>query len=202
MAGAATTVPGGAKAWRIACCERAAAASGAVLWFLHADSAVPEDALGAIEEALQDARVAGGCLRLRFPRTDWIYRVSDSLGNAAVDAFGITLGDHGFFCRRVAFVHAGGFPDVPLMEDAEFYQALRQVGRTRQLACEIVTSPRRYEELGLYRTTAMYVLILALYCARAPLPWLAKLHSRFLASARTPRAATLLTSLYEESVRA
>lgn len=85
----------------------AAVARGAVLWFLHADLSVPIDAVKAIEHALADPRLVGGCFRLRFPPRDLIYRVSDSLGNIGVAVFGFALGDHGIFCRRADFVHVG-----------------------------------------------------------------------------------------------
>ncbi len=180
----------------------AAASSGDVLWFLHADSRLPRDAVKQMQHALADSRLAGGCFRLRFPRRRLIYRVSDSLGNLGVDLFRIALGDHGFFCRREAFERAGGYPEVALMEDAEFYRALRRIGRTRQLRGEIETSPRRYEELGPYRTTAMYAFILALYFARIPLHQLARIHSRFLAGRRSTGAAPSYPPFHEQSVPA
>lgn len=142
----------------------AAAARGGVLWFLHVDSELPCEPLAAMRSALDDAGTVGGCFRLRFPRREWVYRVSDSVGNVAVDWFRIALGDHGIFCRRAVFERAGGYPDVPLMEDADLYRALRrQGGRMHQLPAFIVSSPRRYEQLGPVRTTAYYLLILALY---------------------------------------
>ena len=145
----------------------AAVAGGQILWFLHADSLVPPDPLGAITRALADPEVAGGCFRLRFPRRAWIYRVSDRLGNVAVDLFRIALGDHGIFCRQAAFAQVGGYPDIPLMEDAELYRRLRRGGgRMRQLPAYIVSSPRRYEQFGPVRTTAFYLVILLLYLAK------------------------------------
>lgn len=174
----------------------AAISHGDVLWFLHADSRVPEDAIVQIEEALREPLLAGGCFALRFPRPELIYRVTDSLGNCAVDLFRIALGDHGFFCRRAAFERVGGYPEVPLMEDAEFYRALGRSGRTRQLRARIETSSRRYEEFGPYRTTAIYLLILALYLVRLPLPLLAHLHEYFFSRALAP------VLLHEEIARA
>ncbi len=146
----------------------AAVARGDVLWFLHADSRVPREALPAMTDALADPGVAGGCFRLRFPRQNWVYRVSDSLGNIAVDVFRIALGDHGIFCRNAAFRAVGGYPDVPLMEDADFYRTLRRrSGRMRQVPAFIVSSPRRYEQFGPVRTTIFYLVILAFYLADA-----------------------------------
>lgn len=147
----------------------AAVASGQILWFVHADSLVPADSPDRIAQALADPRVVGGCFRLRFPRRQWIYRISDCLGNLAVDLFQIALGDHGIFCRRADFSRVGGYPDVPLMEDAELYRRLRRDGgRMRQLPAYVVSSPRRYEQFGPLRTTATYLVILLLYLAKVP----------------------------------
>ena len=146
----------------------AAVARGEVLWFLHADSCVPHEPLRVIADALAGPGIAGGCFRLCFPKRNWVYRVSDSLGNVAVDIFRIALGDHGIFCRRAAFRAVGGYPDVPLMEDADFYRMLRRrCGRMRQVPAFIVSSPRRYEQFGPVRTTVHYLVILALYLADA-----------------------------------
>lgn len=146
----------------------AAVASGEIFWFLHADSLVPADPLGSIARVLDDPGIVGGCFRLKFPRREWVYRISDRLGNMAVDLFQIALGDHGIFCRREAFVRVGSYPEVPLMEDAELYRRLRRVGRMRQLSEHIVSSPRRYEQLGPVRTTVVYLFILILYLAKVP----------------------------------
>src|SRR5436190_1390668 len=126
-------------------------ATGDVLWFLHADLRVPPNAIQQIEAALVDDRVAGGCFRLRYPRREWIYRISDSIGNLGVDLFGFALGDHGIFCRRSAFFRVLGYPIVPILEDAEVYRRLRAVGRMKQLREEIVSDPRTFETGGRYR---------------------------------------------------
>src|ERR1051326_2950204 len=138
---------------------------GEVLWFLHADSTVPPNSAAQIRAALSDPRNAGGCFRLRYPRREWIYRVSDSLGNLGVKVFGFALGDHGIFCRRSAFVRVGGYPLVPILEDGELYLRLWAVGGMKQLHDEIVSDPRTFERLGRYRTTAVYFLLLFLYVA-------------------------------------
>jgi rSAM/selenodomain-associated transferase 2 len=156
----------------------AAVARGEVLWFLHADAIVPDDALEEIAKILGDDSNLGGCFRLRLPRPEWIYRVSDSLGNIGVHIFGFALGDHGIFCRRQAFLGIGGFPEIPLMEDAECYRALRRKGRMTQLRSFIMGSPRRYEQLGPYRTTFYYVLILGLYVTGAGMSTLTSVYRR------------------------
>jgi rSAM/selenodomain-associated transferase 2 len=153
-------------------------ASGDVLWFVHADCRVPENSLSEITRVLAHAGTVGGCFRIRFPRQELIYRVSDAGGNIAVGVFGRCYGDHGIFCRREDFFAVGGYPDLPLLEDAEFYRLLRQRGRTQQLAAKIVPSPRRYEEIGPYRLTAAYLLLSALYILHVPIPVLARIYVR------------------------
>ncbi len=154
----------------------AEAASGEILWFVHADSELPAGAWRAMQKVLRQEWVAGGCFRIRFPRPEWIYRVGDSLGNLGVKVFDFALGDHGIFCRRSAFFAAGKYPDVPILEDAELYRRLRNEGMMRQLRPEIVTSPRTFEACGRYRTTALYFTILALYVAGVSIPRLNRLY--------------------------
>jgi rSAM/selenodomain-associated transferase 2 len=161
----------------------AAVACGDVLWFLHVDLQVSRGSLADIEDALADQSVVGGCFRLRFPERQRIYRISDSLGNVAVEVFGFALGDHGIFCRHEVFNQLGGYPDVPLLEDAEIYRALRSRGRMLQLRDEILCSPRAYLKHGPYRTTAVYFLILALYVAGVPINRLNRIYRWFRGSA-------------------
>jgi rSAM/selenodomain-associated transferase 2 len=160
-------------------------ARGEVLWFLHADLKVPPRAVERIRAALSNPRNAGGCFRLRYPRREWIYRVSDSLGNFGVNVFGFALGDHGIFCRRSAFRQVGGYPIVPILEDAELCIRLRTVGCMTQLSEEIVSDPRTFERTGRYRTTGVYFLILVLYVLGVPIARLNKIYRRF--SAAYPR---------------
>jgi rSAM/selenodomain-associated transferase 2 len=154
-------------------------ACGEVLWFLHADLEAPSSAVEEIRRALANPRRVGGCFRLRFPRLELIYRVSDSLGNIGVNLFGFALGDHGIFCRRSAFREAGGYPEVPILEDAEIYRRLRRGGRMVQLRDEIVSNPRAFEAHGRYRTTAVYFAILALYVLGVPIRCLNEIYRRF-----------------------
>jgi rSAM/selenodomain-associated transferase 2 len=153
-------------------------ARGDVFWFLHADSMIPPNALEEIGRILHKSSNVGGCFRLCLPGREWIYRVSDSIGNLGVEVFGFALGDHGIFCWRRAFLRAGGFPEIPLMEDAEFYRSLRRYGGMRQSQMAIVGNQRRYEQLGPYRTTIYYAIILALYLTGARMSTLIAVYRR------------------------
>jgi rSAM/selenodomain-associated transferase 2 len=157
----------------------AAIARGDVLWFLHADLAIPSNSLEQIRTALSHPGVTGGCFRLRFPRREWIYRISDSVGNVGVNVFGFALGDHGIFCRREEFNRVGGYRELPILEDADLYRRLRHRGAMRQLRAKIVSDPRAFEQHGRYRTTCIYFAILALYVLGAPIRFLNRIYRRF-----------------------
>lgn len=151
---------------------------GDVFWFVHADSTITPDAIRAILQALADPKVVGGCFRLRIDSPRWIYRVRDALGNFLVDLTGIALGDRGFFCRRESFFRIAGYPEIAILEDAEFYRALKRVGRVVQLREIIRTSPRRYEALGPAGTMLFYAVVMLLYVARIPIPVLERMVGR------------------------
>jgi hypothetical protein len=154
-------------------------ARGEVLWFLHADLTPSRHSPAEIARILGRPGTAGGCFRLRFPRAELIYRVSDSLGNLGVRVFGFALGDHGIFCRREAFLIVGGYPDVPILEDAELYRRLNRTGVMRQAKQTIVSDPRTFEKWGRCQTTAIYFIILLLYVCGAPIRRLNQIYRRF-----------------------
>jgi rSAM/selenodomain-associated transferase 2 len=141
-------------------------ARGDILWFVHADSHISADSLAMIERTLGNRFTVGGCFRLQIVPSRWVYRVRDAVGNVCVTLFRVALGDRGFFCRREDFFAVGGYPNQPLLEDADFYRKLRRLGRVRQVPLKIQTSARRYEALGPVRTSLFYLLIMTLYLAR------------------------------------
>jgi uncharacterized protein len=87
-------------------------------------------------------------------------------------------GDHGIFCRRNVFVDVGGFPEVPLMEDVEFFRRLSRSGRVTYSDKRIVVSARRYETIGPARLTFAYGFIATLYACGVPLSVLARIYQR------------------------
>ena len=73
------------------------------------------------------------------------------------------------FVRRDAFRAAGGFPDIPLMEDIALARALKRTARPLCLAAKVTTSGRRWEQHGVWRTIVlMWRLRLAYYLGAEP----------------------------------
>jgi len=156
----------------------AAIASGDIFWFLHADTAVPVDCIQQISNVLRNREFVGGYFRIRVPSKRFVYRLSDSFAHYAGLLLRMRFGDHGFFCRSTVFEQIGGFPELPLMEDAEFFRNLRRHGRTAVISSRLISSPRRYEDIGPWRLTLTYGLIALLYFLRVPSPILARIYHK------------------------
>src|SRR5437762_6957738 len=123
------------------------AARGEILWFVHADAELPLECLDEIARIMHDSKVAGGYFRIRLPR-GLVYRLTDSFAHYAGVLLRMRCGDHGIFCRRTVFVDAGGFPNVPLVEDAELFRRSHRRGPVVHRDQRTVTSPRRDQTVG------------------------------------------------------
>ena len=162
-------------------------ASGDVFWFVHADAEVPQKCLNEISRMLNDPTVVGGFFRIRLP-TGPVYRLTDSFAHYAGVLLRMRCGDHGIFCRRNVFLDIGGFPEVPVMEDVEFFRRLRRSGRVMHSDMRILVSARRYETIGRARLTCAYGFIAALYACGMPLSTLARIYKRTCCAVRQGRA--------------
>jgi rSAM/selenodomain-associated transferase 2 len=155
----------------------AAAARGTWLWFLHADSRLPDGWLDAFR-TLDSTPVIGGNFRFRLESGAWQARVIERAVALRVRWFGLPYGDQGIFVRRTVFHEIGGYAAISLMEDVEFIRRLKHRGRVRHLSLEIATSARRWEREGWWRRSALNLTFLALYQLGASPGWLAKRYDR------------------------
>ncbi len=132
----------------------AAAATGEVLLFLHADCWLEPAGMAEIRSTLGSRpEVVGGCFRQILDHAGWVYRGLE-WGNASrVRWPGWIYGDQGLFVRRSVFEALGGFPVLPLMEDLYFSKSLRQAGRLALLGPHLHVSTRRWEQTGPIRQT-------------------------------------------------
>lgn len=142
----------------------AAAATGDALLFLHADTALPDDAYRHIAAALAEPAVVGGSFRVRFAGDDRFARLLAAIAET-LQRIGIVYGDSAIFVRKDAFRSLGGYRDLPIMEDYDFARRLGCAGRTVRLDAEVVTSDRRWRHRGRVRTVTTWAAIQALYSA-------------------------------------
>jgi rSAM/selenodomain-associated transferase 2 len=127
-------------------------ASGEVLLFLHADTRLPQSALNDIAAALSDSRYLGGRFDVELAGAHWMLKVIGALINCRSRATKIATGDQALFVRREVFERMGGFPDIALMEDIAFCRALKRLGGLACLRSRVITSARRWERDGVWRT--------------------------------------------------
>ncbi|MGH9105465.1 MAG: TIGR04283 family arsenosugar biosynthesis glycosyltransferase [Acidimicrobiales bacterium] len=141
----------------------AAATSGPVLWFVHADCYLDPDALGQIRAALADPEVVGGGLSLRFDRRnvglDYLAWASTKRARHLHQVFG----DQAMFVRRDVFETLGGFPELPIMEDLELSRRLARRGRLVVLPATSTASSRRFDEHGTWSMIAFMQALKAGY---------------------------------------
>lgn len=130
----------------------AAQARGEVLWFVHADSRLPEAADQLISAALARSGRCWGRFDLRIDGQPWLLQVVARLINWRSRLTGIATGDQGIFVRRSTFEALGGYADLPLMEDVELCTRLRRLSRPACIAQRLTTSGRRWQQRGVWRT--------------------------------------------------
>lgn len=133
----------------------AAAASGDLLLFLHADTRLPEGADRCIVEGLARSGCAWGRFDVRLSGRHPLLRLIERFMGWRSRLTGIATGDQGIFVARGAFEVVGGFPEIALMEDVALSKRLRRGGRPLCLRETVVTSSRRWEESGIVRTVLL-----------------------------------------------
>jgi rSAM/selenodomain-associated transferase 2 len=161
-----TTAPRGRAAQMNA---GAALARADTLVFLHADSLLPKDAdIHILREMTRTKRVWGR-FDIKIDSPHPIFLIVAIMINFRTRVTGIATGDQAIFVQRAAFQSAGGYPDIPLMEDIALSKALRAKSRPISIADKVVTSARRWHEHGIYRTIfLMWRLRLAYFFGTDP----------------------------------
>jgi len=144
-------------------------AQGDVLWFLHGDSVPPPDAEQLIVQALHHPKRVWGRFDVRLSGNQPLLRMVETFMNWRSCLTGIATGDQGVFIQRAVFNKIGGYPAIPLMEDIALSRALKRISCPACLRQRLVTSSRRWEQNGIFRTiTLMWRLRLAYYFGADP----------------------------------
>ncbi|MBC5993503.1 TIGR04283 family arsenosugar biosynthesis glycosyltransferase [Pontibacter cellulosilyticus] len=141
--------------------QGAQAASGDVLYFLHADTFPPPQFEQSISQAIGQG-VGSGCFRLKFDDMHWFLRLNAWFTRFDLDA--IRFGDQSLFVKKEVFAQAGGFDErLYLLEDQEIISRLRRMAPFKVLSKYVTTSARKYKQVGVYWLQGGYFLIYGLY---------------------------------------
>ncbi|MHC4203554.1 MAG: TIGR04283 family arsenosugar biosynthesis glycosyltransferase [Planctomycetota bacterium] len=148
----------------------AAVARGEILIFLHADTTLPDNGLGKINQALQNNDYVGGAFDLQIDSDRLFLRYISVRASLRSRFNRIPYGDQAIFVRKKYFDHIGGFKDIPLMEDVDL---MRRIKKDRKniiiLPDKVITSARRWESDGaLYTTIRNQILVGLFYLGVSP----------------------------------
>jgi rSAM/selenodomain-associated transferase 2 len=131
----------------------ARSATGSILLFLHADTQLPTGFDRAVRSTLSEPGAVAGAFHLRIDAPGWPMRAIERAVDIRSRLLQMPYGDQGIFVRKQLFHQLGGFPLLPIMDDYEFVRRLRQKGKIRIVHLPAITSGRRWQLLGPWRTT-------------------------------------------------
>jgi rSAM/selenodomain-associated transferase 2 len=132
-------------------------AQGDVLYFLHADTFPPKGFDQVILNAIKNGHETG-CFRMKFDTRNpllqffaWFSRINHILCRG---------GDQSLFIKSSLFKETGGFNETyTIYEDTEFIQRLYRHTRFKVLPYSVLTSARKYDEVGWLRLQFHFAMI-------------------------------------------
>lgn len=138
-------------------------ATGDVLIFLHSDTTLPHNWENLVSTALQQDNAVGGAFTLKTDGHGFKYRVLEKVVKLRNSLLKLTYGDQAIFIKQNVFNKIGGFRSLHLMEDIDCVKRLRAVGEFILLPEQAVTSARRWEKKGFFKTTTRNIIYICLY---------------------------------------
>ena len=138
-------------------------ATGDVLLFLHADTQLPEKFDKLILNSFKQPGIVGGAFELRINSDIPALRLIERLANWRSRSLKTPYGDQAIFILSKFFHQAGGFPNIPILEDFEMIRRLKKKGKITTLSVPVLTSPRRWQNLGILQTTLINQLVIVAY---------------------------------------
>ncbi|HSK47516.1 MAG TPA: hypothetical protein VLA05_05860, partial [Coriobacteriia bacterium] len=152
----------------------AAAATGEILCYLHADTSLPPGFAKAAREALAPSPVVAAAFDFAVDGGGLRAALISTLGTLRWRLSRRPYGDQGLCMPRSVYDALGGFPDQPVMEDWEFAGRLKRYGRIARIPLRAVTSRRVWNTYGLVRPTVVNLAVVGGYRAGVPLAVLSR----------------------------
>jgi len=130
-------------------------AKGSMLVFVHADTRLYGDALQHLEKVVtkvDSEQSVWGYFAVKLSGRHWLLRCVEWMMNRRSRLSHIGTGDQTLFVAAKLFNKVNGFPRVALMEDISICAQLKQHSSPIFLHTPVVTSSRRWESQGVWRT--------------------------------------------------
>ena len=143
---------------------------GDVLLFLHADTLLPKGAILRVCSILKDSKIIGGGFKKcwnwnpELKRTSFLTFISflwQTLDNWIVNILKNIPGDNAIFVRKSFFKELNGFSTMWICEDLDIMRRMKRYGKKRiiYIPSAVITSTRRFEKYGFFRTVFVWFLI-------------------------------------------
>ena len=147
----------------------AAKACGQVLLFLHADTRLPENFEECVLAAAAQDGFCAGAFSLHITSSKKGLRLIEKVANWRSRFLQMPYGDQALFVSRDRFQEVGGYPAYPIMEDFVLMRRLKNIGKVSILPQSVHTSPRRWLNLGIFKTWLLnQLIIVAFYLGISP----------------------------------
>jgi rSAM/selenodomain-associated transferase 2 len=139
----------------------AQAATGDILFFLHADTLIPSNAFDLVRGAFEDPNIQIGAFRMVF---DHIHPLLSfySFFTRFETPFS-TFGDQCIVVRKSFFGYLGGFSEWPSFEDVRLLSLARRRTKVRKFPGTVITSARRFLVNGILRQQVWNAYLMARY---------------------------------------
>ena len=134
----------------------AAKARHDVLWFLHADSRVSAENLSALSQALKSGSETLYYFDLAY-EGGGLAALNAGGANIRSQWFDLPYGDQGLCISKALFDTIGGYPEnVAYGEDLLFVRLAKRAGiQLKRIPSKLVTSARKYQQLGWLKLTVL-----------------------------------------------
>ena len=150
-------------------------AQGDILWFVHVDTTLLQDAPKHVQNAIDQGYI-GGAFSTRFDKFTPFWDRIAWFDNHRARIFHIYYGSRAMFVRTDVFHRLGGFPEIAFLEDVALSRLLRKAGRTVMLEAVALESLRRFEKKGPIRQILLDIVLLAAFELRISPKFLAKFY--------------------------
>jgi rSAM/selenodomain-associated transferase 2/rSAM/selenodomain-associated transferase 1 len=138
-------------------------AKGRFLLFLHADTLLPEGFADHIYHILSRPENAAGAFQLKFDPPLPGLELIEKFANWRARVLQLPYGDQAIFLRADQFQTLRGFTEIPIMEDVDLIRRLGRQGRIVIAPVPVITSSRRWQDSGVWRTTFKNQVALAAF---------------------------------------
>lgn len=149
-------------------------ATGEIFIFLHADTLLPSRFDMIVRQALSEEGALAGAFELKIDSSELCLRLIEKGANWRARLLLLPYGDQAIFVWASIFKKIGGFADMPIMEDFHFMRKLQPLGKIKIVPYPVLTSARRWQKLGVLKTTLLNQLVIIAYFLGVPPHSLAK----------------------------